>query len=87
MAEEVKVTDQRFAGMTFVLTGTLAGFTRDEADEAITSRGGKSTSSVSKKTSYVVVGDSPGSKYDKAVELGVPILDEAAFVKLLNSMD
>ena len=87
MEEQIMATDQRFAGLTFVLTGTLAGFTRDEADEAITSRGGKAASSVSKKTSYVVVGDSPGSKYDKAVELGVPILDEAAFVKLLGSVD
>ena len=87
MIEESKELDQRFAGMTFVLTGTLSGFTRDEADEAITSRGGKSSSSVSKKTSYVVVGDSPGSKYDKAVELGVPVLDEGAFVKLLGSID
>lgn len=87
MSEEKKAVDQRFAGMTFVLTGTLTGFTREEADEAITSRGGKSSSSVSKKTSYVVVGDSPGSKYDKAMELGVPILDEGAFVKLLGSID
>ena len=87
MVEEVKVLDQRFAGMTFVLTGALSGFTREEADEAITSRGGKSASSVSKKTSYVVVGESPGSKYDKALELGVPVLDEAAFVKLLGSID
>lgn len=87
MVEEAKVLDQRFVGMTFVLTGALSGFTREEADEAITSRGGKSASSVSKKTSYVVVGESPGSKYDKALELGVPVLDEAAFVKLLGSID
>lgn len=87
MMEEQKATDQRFAGLTFVLTGSLSGFTREEADEAIASRGGKSASSVSKKTSYVVVGDSPGSKYDKAVELGVAVLDEAAFVKLLGSID
>ena len=85
MEEQVTSYDQRFAGLTFVLTGSLSGFTREEADEAITSRGGKSASSVSKKTSYVVVGDSPGSKYDKAIELGVPVLDEAAFVKLLGS--
>ncbi len=85
MEEEVTSSDQRFAGLTFVLTGSLSGFTREEADEAITSRGGKSASSVSKKTSYVVVGDSPGSKYDKAIELGVRVLDEAAFVKLLGS--
>ena len=87
MEEERKATDQSLAGLTFVLTGTLSGFTREEADEAITSRGGKSTSSVSKKTSYVVVGESPGSKYDKAIELGVPVLDEGAFVRLLGLMD
>ena len=86
MEEERALTDQSFAGLTFVLTGTLSAFTRDEADEAITSRGGKSAGSVSKKTSYLIVGENPGSKYDKAVELGVPILDEAAFVKLLGKM-
>lgn len=84
---QTQEADQRFAGLTFVLTGTLSSFTREEADEAIASRGGRSSSSVSKKTSYLVVGDSPGSKYDKAVELGVPILDEPAFVKLLGQMD
>jgi DNA ligase (NAD+) len=87
MSEEVKESGQSLAGLTFVLTGMLTGFTREQADEAITSRGGKSAGSVSKKTSYVIVGDSPGSKYDKALELGVPILDEAAFVKLLGEMD
>jgi DNA ligase (NAD+) len=71
-------------GLTIVVTGTLAGYTRDGAAEAIQSRGGKVTGSVSKKTSYVVAGDAPGAaKYDKAVELEVPILDEAAFDKLL----
>ena len=87
MKEEVKESNRSLAGLTFVLTGTLSGFTREQADEAITSRGGKSAGSVSKKTSYVIVGDSPGSKYDKALELGVPVLDEAAFVKLLGEMD
>ena len=85
MREEQSESDQRFAGLTFVLTGTLSGFTREQADEEITRRGGKSAGSVSKKTSYVIVGDSPGSKYDKAIELGVPVLDEAAFVKLLEA--
>jgi DNA ligase (NAD+) len=71
-------------GMTFVVTGTLSGYTRDGAAEAIQSRGGKVTGSVSKKTSYVVVGDAPGaSKHDKAVDLDVPILDEAGFDVLL----
>lgn len=85
MREEQSESDQRFAGLTFVLTGSLIGFTREQADEEITRRGGKSAGSVSKKTSYVIVGDSPGSKYDKAIELGVPVLDEAAFVKLLEA--
>jgi DNA ligase (NAD+) len=71
------------AGLTIVVTGSLAGFSRDDAKEAIVTRGGKAAGSVSKKTSYVVAGDAPGSKYDKAVELGVPILDEEGFRKLL----
>lgn len=70
-------------GLSIVVTGSLAGFSRDEAKEAIIARGGKSASSVSKKTAFVVVGDSPGSKYDKAVELGVTILDEDGFRALL----
>jgi DNA ligase (NAD+) len=72
------------AGLTIVVTGSLAGFSRDEAKEAIVTRGGKAAASVSKKTAYVVAGDSPGSKYDKAVELGVPILDEDGFRRLLE---
>jgi DNA ligase (NAD+) len=87
MVEQIEETNQSFAGMSFVLTGTLTGFTREQAEEAIRSRGGKSTSSVSKKTSFVIVGENPGSKYDKAIELGVPVLDEPAFVKLLAVMD
>jgi DNA ligase (NAD+) len=72
-------------GLTIVVTGTLSGYTRDGAAEAIQSRGGKVTGSVSKKTSYVVAGDAPGAaKYDKAVDLGVPILDEAGFEALLS---
>src|ERR1700761_3576645 len=67
------------AGVSVVITGTLDGMSRDEAAEAVRQAGGKVTSSVSKKTSFVVAGESAGSKYDKAVELGVPILDEAAF--------
>jgi DNA ligase (NAD+) len=66
-----------------VITGTLPGFTRDEAAEAVRAAGGKVSSSVSKKTNYVVAGENAGSKYDKAVELGVPILDEDAFRALL----
>ncbi|NUW34960.1 NAD-dependent DNA ligase LigA [Nonomuraea sp. SMC257] len=71
-------------GLTFVVTGTLEGYTRDTAAEALTSRGGKVAGSVSKKTSFVVVGENAGSKYDKAVSLGVPILDEAGFETLLK---
>ena len=72
-------------GKTFVITGTLDGFSRDEAQRAIEERGGKVTSSVSKKTDHVVVGENPGaSKYDKAVTLKVDLLDEKAFKKLLG---
>ena len=66
-----------FQGMQFVLTGSLEGMTRDEAKAAIEERGGRVTSSVSKKTSFVVVGADPGSKYAKAQELGVPCITEA----------
>jgi len=72
------------AGVSVVITGTLPGFTRDEAGEAVRQAGGKVTSSVSKKTDFVVAGDNAGSKYDKAVELGVPVLDEPAFRTLLE---
>jgi DNA ligase (NAD+) len=72
------------AGVSVVITGTLAGFSRDEAGEAVRQAGGKVTSSVSKKTSFVVAGENAGSKYDKAAELGVAILDEAAFRILLE---
>lgn len=70
-------------GLTIVVTGSLEGFTRDSVKEAIISRGGKASGSVSKNTHYVVVGDNAGSKADKAEQLGVPILDEAGFVALL----
>lgn len=73
------------AGLTLVVTGALQNFTRDGVTEAIIERGGKSASSVSKKTDYVVVGEAPGSKAAKAEELGVPILDEAAFISLLEN--
>jgi len=84
MAEEVAVGNRPLAGLTFVVTGTLDGFSRDEAQQAIIERGGKAAGSVSKNTSYVVVGANPGSKADKAAALGVPVLDEAAFVQLLG---
>lgn len=72
-----------FEGKTFVLTGSLEGFTRTEAGELIKERGGKVTSSVTKQTHYLVCGDEPGSKFDKAMDLGIEILDENAFRKLL----
>ncbi|AZQ37568.1 NAD-dependent DNA ligase LigA [Streptomyces cyaneochromogenes] len=71
-------------GLTVVVTGTLENFTRDGAKEALQSRGAKVTGSVSKKTSFVVVGDSPGSKYDKAMQLKVPVLNEDGFKVLLE---
>jgi DNA ligase (NAD+) len=83
-APELSEADATLAGLTFVLTGSLEQRTRDEAAAAIEARGGKVTNSVSKKTSYVVVGESPGSKLTKAEQLGVTILDEAAFEELLN---
>jgi DNA ligase (NAD+) len=83
-AEQVEVADT-LAGWTIVVTGTLEGFSRDEAKDAIERRGGKASGSVSKKTSAVVVGDSPGSKATKAQQLGVPILDEAGFRHLLET--
>ncbi|MEV5754032.1 NAD-dependent DNA ligase LigA [Actinoallomurus sp. NPDC052308] len=71
-------------GVTVVITGSLEGFSRDSATEAVQNLGGKVSSSVSKKTGFVVYGESPGSKYDKAVKLGVPLLDEAGFQVLLE---
>ena len=76
--------DERFAGKQFVLTGTLAGFTRDEARALIEARGGRVNSSVSKKTDYVVAGEAAGSKLDKAESLGVTVIDEAAFKDMLE---
>ena len=75
----------KFAGKTFVLTGTLEALTREAAGEAIAQFGGKVSGSVSKKTHYVVAGADAGSKLKKAQQLGVPVLDEAAFLKLLKT--
>ena len=84
MAEEVDDSIPRhLEGLSIVVTGSLDGFSRDEAAEAIADRGGRAAGSVSKKTSFVVVGDSPGSKYDKALSLKVPVLDENGFRVLL----
>jgi DNA ligase (NAD+) len=85
MVDEVDASVPRtLEGMSIVITGSMDGFSRDEAKEAITARGGRAAGSVSKKTAFVVAGDSPGSKYDKALEIGVPILDEAGFRVLLE---
>ena len=90
-AAGVRMEDERDAsiernleGLSIVVTGSLATYSRDEAKEAILLRGGKAAGSVSKKTAFVVVGESPGSKHDKAIELGVPVLDEAGFTLLLT---
>ncbi len=82
--ETVAVGEKVLAGKTFVLTGALENFSRDEARTFITRLGGRVTSSVSKKTDYVVAGKDPGSKYDDAQRLGVPVLDEAAFKELIS---
>ena len=82
--ERDESTERTLEGLTLVVTGSLVDFSRDGAKEAILARGGKASSSVSKKTDYVVVGDNPGSKADKAEGLGVPVLDEAGFKVLLE---
>jgi DNA ligase (NAD+) len=71
-------------GKTFVFTGELNRYSREKAEELVKNLGGKTSSSVSKKTSYVVIGESPGSKYGNAKELGVPILSEEEFEKLIK---
>jgi hypothetical protein len=81
-SEEIK--DTRFAGMTFVLTGTLSSFTRDEASAIIESYGGKASGSVSKKTSYVLAGENAGSKLSKAESLGIKIISESDFAEMIK---
>ena len=84
MTEDAKISGTLFAGKTFVLTGTLPTFTRQEASKLIEEEGGKVSGSVSKKTDYVLAGEEAGSKLEKAEALGITILDEAAFLSLLG---
>ncbi len=84
LPESERVRPGPLTGRTIVVTGTLEGFSRDEAEEAIRRAGGRASGSVSKKTDYVVAGAEAGSKLDKARQLGVPVIDEAAFRKLLE---
>ena len=82
MTAEIKEKSDIFAGLTFVLTGTLPTMTRNEASDIITSNGGKVSSSVSKKTSYVLAGEEAGSKLTKAQSLGIKIIDENEFIEM-----
>ena len=84
MESTVQLVDQRFAGMTFVLTGTLSRFDRKTAQTMIEDRGGKAAGSVSKRTTYVVAGEAAGSKLKKAQELNIPILTEDEFAQMLE---
>ena len=81
--ERDESTPRTLEGLTIVVTGSLPDFSRDEAKEAILTRGGKAAGSVSKNTSYVVAGENAGTKLDKAEQLGIPVLDEDGFRELL----
>jgi DNA ligase (NAD+) len=82
--EKEKVVSGKLTGLRFVITGTLERMSRDEAKDKIRSAGGLIGESVSKETDYLVCGENPGSKYDKAKELGVKILDENGFLAIIN---
>ena len=85
MESQKEIVDMRFEGMTFVLTGTLSTYTRSEATKIIEAFGGKATSSVSKKTTYVLAGEDAGSKLKKANDLGVTVISEEEFAKLITN--
>ena len=85
MRSKTVVEDTRFAGKTFVLTGTLPTYSRSEASAMIERFGGKVSSSVSKKTAYVLAGEEAGSKLDKANALGIPVISEAEFLRMLEN--
>jgi DNA ligase (NAD+) len=84
MEDEGSEGPRPLEGVSVVITGSLESYSRDSATAAVQALGGKVSSAVSKKTGFVVFGDSPGSKYDKAVKLGVPLLDDAGFAVLLE---
>ena len=84
MKSTTELVDQRFSGMTFVLTGTLTQFDRKMAEDLIEKRGGKAAGSGSKKTTYVVAGEAAGSKLQKAQGLGIPVLTEEEFARILG---
>ena len=77
-------TEQKFDGISFVLTGTLSRMTRDEAKEKLIALGAKVSGSVSNKTNYLVYGENPGSKYEKAIQLDIPTLSEEQFLELIR---
>jgi DNA ligase (NAD+) len=87
IVEQPEVVGAQLQGMTFVLTGTLSQLSRREAGELITARGGKLAGSVSKNTDYVVAGEASGSKLIKAQELNIPILDEQAFLEMVQEKE
>ena len=84
MADEASTGPKPLAGLTVVVTGTVPGYSRDSATAALQDLGAKVSGSVSKRTSFVIVGDNPGSKFDKALALGVPVLDAAGMAVLLT---